>query len=70
MDSSVVPTRKGVQYTPEQWAEKRAIITQLYAKEGKSLREVKEHLRIQHNFRPTSVIIYPASCLSILTTIK
>ena len=56
MDTSVVPTRKGVQYTPEQWAEKRAIITQLYAKEGKSLREVKEYLRIEHNFRPTCVV--------------
>lgn len=49
----MVPTRSGVQYTPEQWAEKRALITQLYAGELKPLREVKEHLRLRHDFRPT-----------------
>lgn len=49
----VVPTRTGVMYTPEQWAEKKEIITQLYAREGKSLREVKEKLRLEHDFRPT-----------------
>ncbi|ERF71434.1 hypothetical protein EPUS_06816 [Endocarpon pusillum Z07020] len=53
MENRVVPTRSGVQYTPEQWAKKRDIITQLYATEGKSLREVKEHLRTKHDFRPT-----------------
>ncbi|KAF7504133.1 hypothetical protein GJ744_002651 [Endocarpon pusillum] len=53
MANRVVPTRAGVQYTPEQWALKRDIITQLYAIEGKSLREVKEHLRTRHDFRPT-----------------
>ncbi|KAF7514087.1 hypothetical protein GJ744_004412 [Endocarpon pusillum] len=51
--SRIVPTRLTVQYTLEQWAEKRDIITQLYAREGKSLREVKEYLRTKYSFRPT-----------------
>jgi Clr5 domain len=53
-----VPTRSGVQYTPEQWAERKEIITQLYATEGKSLREVKEFLRNRYDFRPTCVKFY------------
>jgi Clr5 domain/Fungal Zn(2)-Cys(6) binuclear cluster domain len=56
-------TRSGVQYTPELWAEKKDIITQLYSKEGKSLREVKEYLRERHDFRPTCV----RSCFLIKT---
>jgi Clr5 domain len=48
-----IPTRAGRQYTPEQWAEKKDLITQLYVNEGKSLREVKEWLRERHDFRPT-----------------
>lgn len=61
-DNRVVPTRKGAQYTPEQWAEKRSIITQLYAIEGKSLREVKELLRIRYDFRPTCVKSFLLDC--------
>ncbi len=62
-ENRVVPTRSGVQYSPEEWAKKRDIITQLYAREGKSLREVKEHLRTKHDFRPTYVgfLVYFAS---------
>ena len=45
--------RSGIQYTPDQWAEKRDLITRLYATEGKSLRDVKEYLRVHYEFRPT-----------------
>jgi Clr5 domain len=62
-----VPTRSGTQYTPEQWAAKRDIISQLYGERGLSLREVKEHLRIHHNFRPTFVHPRPLLGISVLT---
>ena len=67
ISNRVVPTRSGVQYTPEQWAAKRDIITRLYAREGKSLREVKEVLRLRYDFRPTCVNMFSSLLQHVLT---
>jgi hypothetical protein len=40
-------------YNADEWESKRELITRLYFKEGKTLREVRQILEQEHNFQPT-----------------
>lgn len=48
--SRLIPARS---YSPEEWEQKRTIISQLYRDEARSLNHVLVILAQEHGFRPT-----------------
>jgi Clr5 domain len=47
-----VTKRSANSYTSEEWRRHRPLITQLYSDEGRTLKEVREHLEREFNFTP------------------
>lgn len=48
-----VSKRSSNSYTSEEWRRHRPLITQLYFEEGRTLKDVAEHLKKEFDFTPT-----------------
>lgn len=52
-----ISKRSSNSYTSEEWRRHRPLITQLYFEEGRTLKDVAEHLKKEFDFTPTYVLL-------------
>lgn len=50
---SRVTKRSSNSYSGDEWKQHRPLITRLYSEEGRTLKEVREHLEQKYGFAPT-----------------
>lgn len=48
-----ITKRSSNSYSGEEWKRHRPLITRLYSEEGRTLKEVREHLESEYGFAPT-----------------
>lgn len=48
-----ITKRSSNSYSSEEWKRHRSLITKLYFEEGRTLKEVREHLESEYGFAPT-----------------
>jgi len=48
-----ITKRSSNSYSGDEWKRHRPLITQLYSEEGRTLKEVREHLENEYGFAPT-----------------
>lgn len=47
-----ISKRSANSYSSEEWKQHRPVITRMYFEEGRTLKEVREHLEKEFNFTP------------------
>lgn len=50
-----ISKRSSNSYSSDEWKRHRPLITQLYSDEGRTLKEVRDHLEREYGFAPTYV---------------